>query len=120
MNNIEVKSTRDSVHNFSFWFHLFITVLAWVGPFLFSWYLMITAYLIVIVQFMVFNKCLLNAKHDLNVNDDATFYSYLFEQVGINVDRTRLKKFVRRYMYILLGAFTFWYQYVLGIEPLLF
>lgn len=69
---------------------------------------------------MVFNKCLLNAKHDLKDDNDATFYSYLFEAVGISVNRKSLKKFVRRYVYVLLGLFVVCWQLMLGIEPLLF
>ena len=69
----------ESKHNFMFWFHVFITSLAWVGPFLFSWYLMLTAYAIILLQFLVFDKCLLNSKHELTDSEDATFYSYLFE-----------------------------------------
>jgi len=120
MEKLHAQKISDSSHNFSFWFHLFITILAWVGPFLFSWYLMVTAYLIVILQFMVFNKCLLNAKHDLKTDDDATFYSYLFEQMGIEVNRTRLKKFVRLYLYPLLGMFTMVWQLYFGFEAPLF
>lgn len=120
MEKVQVQSTPDSSHNFSFWFHLFITILAWVGPFLFSWYLMLTAYLIVVLQFMVFNKCLLNAKHDLKTEGDATFYSYLFEQMGLEVDRTRLKRFVRRYLYPVLGVFTVLLQVYFGYEAILF
>lgn len=120
MEDIQAQKTTDSSHNFSFWFHLFITILAWVGPFLFSWYLMLTAYGIVVVQFMIFNKCLLNAKHDLKTDNDATFYSYLFEQMGMEVNRAKLKKFVRIFLYPLLGAFTVLWQLYLGFESLLF
>lgn len=120
MEKAQAQNASNSSHNFSFWFHLFITILAWVGPFLFSWYLMVTAYLTVILQFMVFNKCLLNAKHDLKTEGEATFYSYLFEQLGLQVDRPRLKRFVRRFLYPLLGIFTIVWQVYLGIEALLF
>ncbi|WP_417590139.1 hypothetical protein [Owenweeksia hongkongensis] len=120
MQNVPVQNTSDSSHNFSFWFHLFITILAWIGPFLFSWYLMVAAYLIVILQFMVFDKCLLNAKHDLKTEGDATFYSYLFEQMGMEMDRPRLKKFVRIYLYPILGAFTVLWQLYFGFEAILF
>lgn len=119
MENLQSRQTTGS-HNFSFWFHLFITILAWVGPFLFSWYLMLIAYGTVVLQFMVFNKCLLNKHHDLHDENDNTFYSYLFEQMGMTVNRARLKRFVRRYVYILLAAFTILWQVVAGVEPLLF
>lgn len=120
MKDLHIEKTGEGIHNFSFWFHLFITILAWVGPFLFTWYLMLIAYGIVILQFMVFNKCLLNAKHDLSDANDATFYSYLLEQLGVEVNRKKLKGFVRKYLYLLLGAVAVFWQLVLGFQPMLF
>ena len=110
----------SSSHNFTFWFHLLITLLAWVGPFLFSWYLMVTAYLLVVLQFIIFGRCLLNARHDLADDNDATFYSYLFEKIGYYPHRQTLKHWVRRYVYLILAGITLLWQLVLGFEPLLF
>ncbi len=42
--------------NGMFWAHLFVTSLAWVGPFLFSWYVMIVAYICVQMQYQLFNQ----------------------------------------------------------------
>lgn len=118
MSSTAQKST--SSHNLTFWFHLLITILAWVGPFLFSWYLMVTAYLLVVLQFMVFGRCLLNARHDLADENDATFYSYLLEKFGYHPNRQTLKYWVHRYVYLFLAALTLLWQVVLGYEPLLF
>lgn len=120
MKDLQLEKSGEGTHNFSFWFHLFITILAWLGPFLFSWYLMVLAYGIVILQFMVFNKCLLNAKHDLSDANDATFYSYLLEEIGVAVNRKKLKLFVRRYLYVVLAAVTLLWQLVFGFKPILF
>lgn len=81
---------------------------------------MVPAYLIVLLQFVIFKKCLLNSAHDLEDNEDTTFYSYLLEQVGWYVNRTVLKKWVRRYIYILLAVATLCWQLLLGFDPLLF
>lgn len=115
---IEEAATSD--HNFVFWFHVVITALAWIGPFLFSWYLMVPAYLIVLLQFLIFGRCLLNGQHKLDDGNDTTFYSYLFEKMGISVNKTTLKLWVRRYFYVILSAFTLIWQVVLGFNPLLF
>ncbi|MEN0005734.1 MAG: hypothetical protein AAF798_16420, partial [Bacteroidota bacterium] len=89
-------------------------------PFLFSWYLIVPAYAIVLLQFIIFKQCLLNATHDLNTEDDATFYSTLFEIIGFRPDRKRLKLFVRRYLYVLMIGITLWWQIGLGKAPLFF
>jgi len=112
----EQSASAGSTHNGVFWFHLLITLLAWVGPFLLPWWLMIPAYLLVLLQFLIFNRCLLNAQHDLGDENDTTFYSYLIEKMGGQVHRATLKLWVRRYIYLILAAFTALWQLGLGIE----
>lgn len=116
------EETIHSKHNFAFWFHLVITILAWVGPFFFSWYLMLIAYAVVIIQFMVFDRCLLNAKHGLDTESDqnTTFYSYLLESLGYHPNRKKMKHVVRRYLYVALAALTLVWQLILDFQPLLF
>ena len=116
-----MEKQLESKHNLMFWVHLFITSLAWVGPFLFSWQIMLCAYSTILLQFFVFKKCLLNDKHDLTVSEDATFYSYLLETVGFNnFNRPLLKTIVRNYLYFILGALTVIWQVYLGHKALLF
>lgn len=117
---IDLEEHKGSTHNLAFWFHVIITVLAWVGPFLFSWYLMVPAYLIVVIQFLIFNRCLLNGSHALDESDDATFYSYIFERLGLEVNKRTLKLWVRRYIYLILALITLIWQVLLGFKPLLF
>lgn len=115
-----IDESATSEHNFVFWFHVLITFLAWVGPFLFSWYLMVPAYLIVLLQFVIFGRCLLNGQHKLDDGSDTTFYSYLFDKLGISVNKASLKVWVRKYFYVILSAVTLIWQLVLGFKPLLF
>jgi len=114
------KELSHSTRNWVFWFHLLITLLAWLGPFLISWYIMISAYGLVIIQFIVFKRCLLNAKHDLDISDDTTFYSHLLESAGYKPDRALIKKVVRNYLYVILALITIVWQVLLDNEALLF
>ena len=106
--------------NGMFWVHLLVTSLAWLGPFLFSWYLMIFAYTLVQLQYQVFNRCLMNEGHDLGEEDDKTFYHYIFTKMGMTLERKAVKFFVRQRLNYFLGAFTIFWQVYLGFEPLLF
>lgn len=110
----------NSELNFAFWFHLFITILAWIGPFLFSWYLMLSAYTIVVLQFLFFGRCLLNKSHGLKDTNNATFYSVLFDMLGVRHRPEKVKFWVRRFVYPLLALFTLVLQLVFGWTPLLF
>jgi hypothetical protein len=77
---------------------------------------MLVAYALVVLQFIVFEKCLLNAQHGLmeDQDTDATFYSELFSTVGIRHNRKKLKRFVRIWLYPLLALWTLVLQLFLG------
>lgn len=49
-------ATKTVKFNSAFWFHLFITVLAVFGWFMFTWWLMCIAYAIVMLQFAIFDR----------------------------------------------------------------
>jgi len=100
----------------SFVFHLLLVLLAWVGPFLASWHIMLVAYALVVLQFFAFEKCLLNAQHGLleDEDPDATFYSEIFTAFGISHNRKVLKTFVRTWLYPLLALWTVVLQLFLG------
>ncbi len=103
------------------WFvlHFIITLTAWIGPFIFPWYLMLTAYTIVMLQFLVFNRCLMNIKHDLSEDENMTFYASLLESVGIHWNRKSVKIFVRKWLYACLAVFTLTLQLALHYKPLI-
>ncbi|HHS95311.1 MAG TPA: hypothetical protein ENJ45_01885 [Phaeodactylibacter sp.] len=103
----------------SFWTHVLLVLLAWVGPFLIWWPLMVAGYLIIQLQFIVLNMCLLNGAHGLEESEDATFYSHLFELWGFRPNRKKLKFIIRRGLYIALAIFTVFWQVYLGHEHLL-
>ncbi len=106
--------------NLVFAIHLFITLLAWVAPFLFNWQILVPVYLAVLLQFAVFGRCLMNAEHDMEETDDATFYSHLFEKMGYQPNRSRMKYYVRRVIYPVLSVIAVFWQEGLGIAPLVF
>jgi len=120
LNIIIPMQNSGSTINFSFFFHLTVTILAWFGPFLFSWQLIVTAYILVQLQFQVFGKCLVNEQHDLVEEDDFTFYAYLFERMGFQPNRKIVKTIVRGGLYVVLAIFTVIWQVVLKKEALLF
>jgi len=115
MNSETVPTDINSM----FWAHLFVTTLAWVGPFLFWWPLMLFAYSLVQLQYKLFGKCLMNDGHALAEVDNNTFYHYLLSKVGFRLEKKRVKFVVRKRLNIFLGLFTILWQVVLGIAPLI-
>lgn len=114
--------THKTTFNTGFYLHLFVTSLAWLGPFLFNWKWMWAAYAVVHLQYIMYNKCLMNASHGLDesVDPDDTFYGQLFDMAGIKHNKKNLKKFARGPLYPILGLFAFFWQYILGISSLIF
>jgi len=115
------STTNTSKSELVFWLHLFITALAWVAPFFFSWQWSVPVYAAVMLQFAFFGRCLMNDHHEMTEDDnDATFYSYLFEKMGFHPDRRRLKFYVRKVFYPVLATVAILWQEVLGMAPLFF
>jgi hypothetical protein len=106
--------------NFTYWVHLFITVLSWFIPFLFDWRIGLSIYAIILGQFLVFDRCLLNRAHALeDTGTDHTFYAHLMEQLGMTVDRPKVKAFVRSYIYVVLSGMAIAWQVWLGKPPII-
>ena len=115
-----MQSPSGVQHNTTFWVHLFITLLAWVGPFLFTWWLLALAFAVVLLQYRVLNKCVMNAGHGIDESNGDTFYSYLFTRMGVAHDKHTVKRIVRSCLYPVLATLAWLLQGPGGFEPLLF
>ena len=103
-----------------FGLHLLVTLLAWVAPFLFYWKWLVLLYGIVMLQFAVFGRCLMNERHGLQETEERIFYTELLEKLGFRPEPRLLKQVVRRWLYPLLAVTTVVWQVILGNEPLMF
>ena len=99
--------------------HLCMVVMAFAGPFLINWPIMISIYMMISIQFLIFKGCLFNKTHGLS-DSNATFYSDLLWKIGISHSDKVITKFVRRYLYPLLAMITFFWQYILMFDPIWF
>lgn len=103
-----------------FWLHLLVTLLAWVAPFLFTWKLSLPVYSLVMLQFAVFGRCLVNEQHGLQEEGNQIFYTDLLEKMNFRPNRARVKFLVRSVLYPVLAAVALFWQVGLGYAPLLF
>lgn len=108
------------MQKFFFWLHLFVTLLAWAAPFLFFWKWLVPVYGMVMLQFAVFGRCLMNEQHGLQEGEDQIFYTELLEKMGFRPNRRTVKHLVRRWLYPVLAAVTIAWQWGLGKPALLF
>jgi hypothetical protein len=82
-----LMQTIPSTLNATYWLHFGLTVLSWFIPFLFDWRLVLCAYSIVLLQFVIFGGCLMNRGHALNDAENATAKT---DAVGVGLFRTEL------------------------------
>jgi len=80
---------------------------------------MVPIYFLVLLQFRIFNRCLMNAGHEMD-DTNATFYTYLLNWMSVAHNASKLKRFVRNELYLILSGFTLLWQLLIGIKPLLF
>lgn len=97
--------------------HLFVTLLAWVAPFLFSWKLIVPVYTLVMLQFSVFGRCLMNEQHGLQEEGDRIFYTDLLEKMHFSPNRALVKFLVRRLLYPVMAGVALIWQVLLRHEP---
>ncbi|MFT5166890.1 MAG: hypothetical protein ACI8P3_002122 [Saprospiraceae bacterium] len=113
------EATSHADINSVFIVHFILVIIAWVGPFVFPWYLMVLGYGIVVGQFLYYKRCLMNQAHGLDDSQEHTFYSHLFERLGFKPNRNKLKNFIRSYLYIILAIFTLILQLGMSFQPYL-
>jgi hypothetical protein len=102
----------------SFYIHLLMVIIALLGPFLIDWYIIVPIYILVCIQFLIFGRCLFNDTHGLR-DDSLTFYSEILFRLNIPHNPTKLKVFVRYYLYPILALITLLLQLGIGIQPCL-
>lgn len=103
-----------------FWFHLALLLGSWAAPFLVSWPYLIGIYAIVLLQFAVLGRCVVNRLHELHDDQsNHTFYADILERLGFQPDRAKVRSFVRSWIYLVLLCVGLLWQEVLGHAPLL-
>ena len=114
-------NVKEGTINAAFWFHLLITILAWVGPFLISWKIMLPIYALVQLQFAVLGRCIVNKHHDLDdEKNDYSFYAFVFELMGFQPNRKKLRFFIRKISNWFLAIVTVLWQLILEMPVFLF
>ena len=96
-----------------FFLHLVLTLGAWIAPFIIDWRILVPVYLLVMLQFAVFKKCLMNEMHETQESEDRIFYTELLEYFGWRPNPRKLKFFVRKLLYPTLALLAILWQVVL-------
>lgn len=121
MDDKSFAGSRNAwISTLTFWLHLFVMALAWLAPFLFSWKIVVPVYSVVVLQFAVFGRCLLNKQHGFVETKDRIFYSELLEKMGFYPNPRLVKIVVRRWLYPFLAVVALIWQWGLKVAPLLF
>ncbi len=113
-------STQTIKSNFLFGLHLLSVIATWVIPFLITWKIAVAVYAVVMIQFAIWGKCLMNEHHGLDESNGRIFYTELLEKMGFTPEPQLVKTIVRQWLYPILAVVAIVWQVLLGNEPLLF
>ncbi len=103
---------------FIFWIHLLLILFAYLSPFLFDWRVIVLGSVVLIIQYYLFDGCLLN-KAQFNDTSEVFLYPYL-TMLGLKINRYFFRIFIRYVLPIILVVFAIIWQVILGIDPLIF
>lgn len=103
----------------TFWLHLFLILIAYSSPFLFSWKLILLGVIILLVQFIVLKQCVLTTTQFGNAKY-ITFYTLYLEMLGFKFKRKNLYILMRYIMPFIVLAISLIWQILLNYKPLVF
>ena len=92
-------------------FHIAITLTSYTASFWVDWRIILAAILILQVQYVAFNGCVISIKQYGNTKE--SLHTRVLDMLGLNYDRVRVSRFVRYGIPIIILALAIWFQ---GIE----
>jgi hypothetical protein len=103
---------------FIFWVHLILILIAYLSPFFFRWQLISLGVLLLFIQQIIFQGCLLTHAQ-FGKDPYMTFYYKYLTLLGFNVNKRKLKFLMAWIMPILVLLFALLWQIILNIKPLI-
>lgn len=113
-----MKNKKD--YSLIFGLHLIITIIAYLSPFLFSYWIIILGALILQIQFLLINDCFINWFEFGPINE-ITFVGYYLQKWGLIKENTIKTKIIIRYITpVLVIVFALIWQVLLNQQVFLF
>lgn len=107
-------------YNLIFWVHLILILIALFSPLLFSWQYIIIGIILLWIEYYLLGNCILTQKQFGKNDKNMTFWYHIFLLLNKNVDKEKLKFFVRNILPIILLIISLLLQIILNYNPLLF
>ena len=112
--------SKHSDFGIVFLLHFSLILLFWLLPFLFNWKLVIVGCIIYYINTKIEKLCILT-KVQLNTNDEeeSVYHYYLEKYFKLNIDKKKVKFFVRWILPVCIFLFSLFWQLILGVKPLI-
>ena len=104
---------------FIFWVHLFLILIAYLSPLLFRWQLILIGVIVLFLQWIFFQGCILTHAQ-FGKDKYMTFYYKYLTLMGISVDKKKLKFLMTWIMPFLVLFVALTLQYYLSFNPLIY
>jgi len=101
-----------------FWLHIGLEIIAFSSPFLFSWWLILIAIIILSVQYYVVGGCIMN-KWQFGKTEDVTFLYPYCKLIGLSIELEKLKFFMRVILPVIILSIAVIWQIFMGNAPIL-
>ena len=100
-----------------FWLHLFLELVFIVSPFLFSWKLILLGVILLELQFVIFDGCLINKLHFSKDKEAVFLYPYL-KMLGVDISYQNVKMLMRYVVPVVILAVAILWQIVMKNVPI--
>jgi hypothetical protein len=71
--------------------HLILIIAIWLSPFFVSWKIILLFIILYYTQLSIFGNCILTQKQFKSKKREDTFYSYILERIGFNVNKNLIR-----------------------------
>ncbi len=100
-----------------FWLHLFLELVFIASPFLLSWKLILLGIILLELQFLIFNGCLINKLHFSNDKEAVFLYPYL-KMLDIDISYQSAKILMRYVVPVVVLVVAILWQIVMKNVPI--
>ncbi|MDR3642696.1 MAG: hypothetical protein P4L74_03675 [Candidatus Doudnabacteria bacterium] len=100
-----------------FWIHLFFIILAYSSPFWLDWRVVTAGIILLQIQFLVIEGCILT-QMEAGKDKDMTFGYYYLSKAFPKLDKLKTKYFIRYGVSAIAFLLAFIFQYVFHYTPL--
>jgi len=114
------NKNQFSMFGYIFWIHIILDLILYCSWFLFSWWLILIGAIILQIQYIVFNGCVLTKAQFGKEKNDLTCIGFYLDKIGFKFKPKNVKIVVRYISPIVVLIIAILWQVIFHHKPFLF